>query len=147
VSLLDIIDFDEPFDDLDTHVKRMEMMPDKTRTYFQNEARKPKMVIGAGFVRTRASVPTLEVRVDGLAGCVRTGSGGSNRQVLVVAGHNTFLSRHFTPREEARLQGFPDDYELPRKLVARRTLVGDAVCIPVVRHLAEQALAPLLRKV
>jgi DNA (cytosine-5)-methyltransferase 1 len=49
-----------------------------------------------------------------------------------------------TPREGARLMGLPDDYRLPARTTAGLHLVGDGVVAPVVRHLAEGLLEPLL---
>jgi DNA (cytosine-5)-methyltransferase 1 len=52
-------------------------------------------------------------------------------------------SRLLTPREAARLMGVPDDYPLPDGQTAALYLIGDAVCVPVVRWLSEHLLAPL----
>ena len=45
--------------------------------------------------------------------------------------------RLLTPRECARLQGFPDDYKLPSNDHAAYKQVGNAVCVPVVRAILE----------
>ena len=44
--------------------------------------------------------------------------------------------RRFTPREVARLQGFPDGFELGEKDEASYSGVGNAVSVPVVRAIA-----------
>ena len=53
-------------------------------------------------------------------------------------------SRLLTPREGARLMGLPEDYRLPSVKTAALHLVGDGVAVPVVRHLAQTLLEPLL---
>lgn len=41
--------------------------------------------------------------------------------------------------------GLPDSYILPSNPGAAYELCGDGLCVPVVRHLAEHLLQPLLR--
>lgn len=100
--------------------------------------------VGAVFRRTRADGQRAEVRIDGLAGCLRTPRGGSSRQAIVVAEEGQVRSRLITPREGARLMGLPDSYHLPRSATAALHVVGDGVAAPVVRWLAGQLLEPLL---
>jgi DNA (cytosine-5)-methyltransferase 1 len=105
-------------------------------------------VVGAVYRRIRREngqrVQRAELRLDGLAGCLRTPGGGSSRQFLVVAEAGRVRSRLMTAREGARLMGLPDDYALPASQSAGLKLVGDGVAVPVVRLLAEQLLEPLL---
>jgi DNA (cytosine-5)-methyltransferase 1 len=89
-------------------------------------------------------VQRAELRLDGLAGCLRTPSGGSSRQFVVVAEAGQARSRFLTAREGARLMGLPDHYRLPVSQNAGLKVVGDGVAAPVVRLLAEQVLEPLL---
>jgi DNA (cytosine-5)-methyltransferase 1 len=84
------------------------------------------------------------VRLDGLAGCLRTPRGGSSRQVIVVVDGGEARTRLLTPREAARLMGLPDSYQLPKSATAALQVAGDGVAVPVVRWLAEQLLEPLL---
>jgi DNA (cytosine-5)-methyltransferase 1 len=104
--------------------------------------------VAAGFRRVRveagAKVQRLEVRLDGLAGCLRTPSGGSSRQYVLVCDGGRIRARRMTGREAARLMGVPEDYVLPRSESAALTLMGDAVAIPVVRALTEQLFLPAL---
>lgn len=86
----------------------------------------------------------VEVRFDNVAGCLRTPSGGSSRQTVFFVDGNKMHSRLLSPREAARLMGLPDDYELPEKYNDAYHLAGDGVVVPVVRHLAEFILEPLL---
>ncbi len=103
--------------------------------------------VGAVFRRIRiehgARVQRAEARFDGIAGCLRTPTGGSSRQFLLfVEGQNT-RSRLLSPREAARLMGVPEHYPLPANQTQALHLVGDAVCVPVVRWLSHHLLAPL----
>ncbi|THD74481.1 MAG: DNA cytosine methyltransferase [Phenylobacterium sp.] len=106
-------------------------------------------VVGAVFRRMRneagRSVQRAEVRLDGLAGCLRTPRGGSSRQVIVVADQGRLRTRLLTPREAARLMGLPESYRLPKAATGALQVAGDGVAVPVVRWLAEQLLEPLLR--
>jgi len=89
-------------------------------------------------------IQRAELRLDGLAGCLRTPGGGSSRQLLVVVDHGHTRSRWLTPREGARLMGLPEDYRLPAGATAAWQVIGDGVAVPVVRRLADQILEPLL---
>jgi DNA (cytosine-5)-methyltransferase 1 len=105
-------------------------------------------VVAAVYRRIRREggerVQRAELRLDGLAGCLRTPGGGSSRQFLVVAEAGRVASRLLTAREGARLMGLPDHYGLPASQSGGLKVVGDGVAVPVVRLLAEQLLEPLL---
>ena len=95
--------------------------------------------------RTRGGRPVWEVRGDGIAGCLRTGRGGSSRQALVQAGKGDVRVRWMTAREYACLQGAPDiDFGQVTEAQARFAM-GDGVCVPAVAWLARHYLLPLLR--
>ncbi|MFA7263387.1 MAG: DNA cytosine methyltransferase [Caulobacter sp.] len=100
--------------------------------------------VGAVFRRTRQGAQRAEVRLDGLAGCLRTARGGSSRQTVVVAQDGAVRSRLLTPREGARLMGLSDSYRLPKGDTAAFHVIGDGVAVPVVRWLASHLLEPLL---
>jgi len=51
--------------------------------------------------------------------------------------------RKITPREAARLQGFPDRFKIVVSDVQAYKQFGNSVCVPVIRAIA-QALAPIL---
>jgi len=103
--------------------------------------------VGAVFRRIRIEhgerVQRAEARFDGIAGCLRTPTGGSSRQMLLFIEGQTTRSRLLSPREAARLMGVPEHYPLPTGQTAALHLVGDAVCVPVVRWLSHNLLAPL----
>ena len=94
--------------------------------------------------RVRGGVSRAELRVDNIAGCLRTPRGGSSRQILFVAGNGTRRARFMTPREYARLQGVPDAF--PITVPDNQALFGfgDAVCVPAVEWIAREVLNPLL---
>ncbi|MFN3837126.1 MAG: DNA cytosine methyltransferase [Brevundimonas sp.] len=104
--------------------------------------------VGAAYRRVRVEngqkVQRLEIRFDGLAGCLRTPAGGSSRQYVVVCDRGRVRVRRLTGREAARLMGVPDAYRLPTSESAALKLMGDAVAVPVVRALTDGLLLPAL---
>ena len=91
-------------------------------------------VVAAVFRRIRreggVKVQRAELRLDGLAGCLRTPGGGSSRQLLLVGGAGRTRSRLLTVRDGARLMGLPDDYRLPNSQTAAMHVIGDGVAAP-----------------
>lgn len=84
-----------------------------------------------------------ELRVDGVAGCLRTPKGGSGRQILFKAGYGKCAARLLTPRECARLMG-ADDFTIRVPDNQAFFGFGDAVCVPAISWIAENYLNPLL---
>ncbi len=107
-----------------------------------------RRAVGAAYRRVRVEngrkVQRLEIRFDGLAGCLRTPAGGSSRQYVVVCDQGRVRVRRLTGREAARLMGVSDAYRLPPSESAALKLMGDAVAVPAVRALTEGLLAPAL---
>ena len=109
-----------------------------------------RRMVGTIYKRTRADGPNgekvqrAEIRFDDVAGCLRTPTGGSSRQSIMVIEGDHIRSRLLSAREAARLMGLPDDYILPKKYNDAYHLAGDGVAVPVVRFLAESILEPLL---
>jgi DNA (cytosine-5)-methyltransferase 1 len=104
--------------------------------------------VGALYRRTRPGPDgrpqqRVEIRFDGVAGCLRTPAGGSSRQTLMIVEDGEVRSRLISGRETARLMGLPDSYRLPARYGDAYHLTGDGVVVDVVRHLAEHLLAPL----
>lgn len=107
-------------------------------------------MVGGVYKRIRVEngrrVQRAEARFDGVAGCLRTPSGGSSRQTVLVVDGPSVRSRLLTAREAARLMGLPDSYRLPDNYTQAYHLAGDGVVPPVVdwlaRHLFEPILAP-----
>lgn len=100
--------------------------------------------VGTVFRRMRHGAQRAELRLDGVAGCLRTPRGGSSRQTVVMAQEGVVRSRLLTPREGARLMGLPEHYRLPKGDTAAFHVIGDGVAVPVVRWLAAHLLEPLL---
>ncbi len=106
-------------------------------------------VIGTVYKRMRSDgeggrVQRAEVRFDGVSGCLRTPSGGSSRQTILVIEGESVRSRLLSPREAARLMGLPETYWLPNSYNDAYHLAGDGVVAPVVSHLADYLLEPVL---
>jgi DNA (cytosine-5)-methyltransferase 1 len=97
---------------------------------------------GTVFRRVRKSTSMAELRVDGLAGCLRTPRGGSGRQILFKAGRGKYFARLLTPRECARLMG-ADDYRIQARSNQALFGFGDAVCVPVIRWIAKNYINPI----
>src|SRR5271157_718209 len=98
---------------------------------------------GTAFRRIRNGRSMAELRVDGLAGCLRTPRGGSGRQILFKAGRGRYRVRLLTARECARLQGVEDEFKITVPLNQALFGFGDAVCVPVIRWIAENYLTPV----
>lgn len=98
--------------------------------------------IGTIYRRVRDGRSRSEIRVDGLAGCLRTPRGGSSKQIVFTAGKGKIRMRWMTPREYARLQGCP---EYPINVDRNEALwgFGDAVCVPVISWIANNVLSQL----
>jgi DNA (cytosine-5)-methyltransferase 1 len=95
------------------------------------------------FRRVRNGKSMAELRTDGLAGCLRTPRGGSGRQILLKAGQGRYQVRLLTARECARLQGVPESYIIDVPLNQALFGFGDAVCVPAIRWIIENYLAPV----
>jgi DNA (cytosine-5)-methyltransferase 1 len=100
---------------------------------------------GTVFRRIRNSRSMAELRVDGIAGCLRTPRGGSGRQILLKAGKGRYFVRLLTPRECARLMG-ADDYRIAGSSNQALFGFGDAVCVPVIEWIAENYLNPVINE-
>jgi DNA (cytosine-5)-methyltransferase 1 len=128
----------------ETEVERhLGMMSAANLDYLEALRSRPTYAYRAMYRRVRQHQQRAELRKDQIAGCLRTASGGSSRQMLVRVGQGGVRMRVMTPREYARLQGVPDDYPLPLVVNQALTGFGDAVCVPVMGWLAQHVLNPL----
>jgi DNA (cytosine-5)-methyltransferase 1 len=100
-----------------------------------------KTTYGTVFRRVRRGRSMAELRTDGIAGCLRTPRGGSGRQILFAAGKGRYAVRLLTPRECARLMG-ADGFTITGTLNQALFGFGDAVCVPVIRWIAQNYLTP-----
>ncbi|AJX31624.1 DNA cytosine methyltransferase [Burkholderia oklahomensis] len=128
----------------------LELMNPLNRAKVEVAKKARRRMVGTIYRRTRADGPKgqktqrAEIRFDDVAGCLRTPTGGSSRQTIMVIDGESVRSRLLSPREAARLMGLPDTYLLPANYNDAYHLAGDGVVVPVVRFLAEHILEPLL---
>jgi DNA (cytosine-5)-methyltransferase 1 len=109
-----------------------------------------RRMVGTVYKRTRpqhlhGKIVRAEVRFDEVAGCLRTPTGGSSRQTIIVVDGPHVRSRLISAREAARLMGLPEEYKLPRAYNEAYHLIGDGVAVPVVRFLAQHLFEPALQ--
>lgn len=122
----------------------LSMMTDVNRQKVVAAQELGRLKVGAVYKRTREGVQRAEVRFDGVSGCLRTPTGGSSRQTIIVVDGSEIRSRLLSPREAARLMGLSDSYVLPDKYNDAYHLAGDGVAVPVVAHLQKHLLTPLV---
>ncbi len=137
VDLEDIIDFSIPYDKDD--VLRLISPRHKAKLDSMDSA------VATGYRRTRNGKQRLELRFDGIAGCLRTPEGGSSKskQFLIVKRDGELHARLLSPREAARLMGAPDSFILPDAYNDGYKAMGDAVALPVATFIGETFLTKL----
>lgn len=108
-----------------------------------DELNSKEYAIATGYRRTRGGKQQLELRFDGIAGCLRTPAGGSSKQYVVIRKNGENHARLLTVREAARLMGAPDSYSLPGSYNDGYFAMGDAVVMPVINFIANRFLLPL----
>jgi DNA (cytosine-5)-methyltransferase 1 len=128
---------------------------DKRAAYFMNQLserhalqaevmiKSRRISYATAFRRVRHGRSMAELRIDGIAGCLRTPRGGSGRQILFKAGKGSYQVRLLTARECARLQGVPDSYKIGVPLNQALFGFGDAVCVPAIEWIVNHCLATL----
>jgi DNA (cytosine-5)-methyltransferase 1 len=140
-TLEDLIEWDAPCDAPDIAEGKLALVPERHQRLLGAKRRH----VAPGYRRTRESGQVLELRFDGIAGCLRTPEGGSSRQVVVLKDGAATRTRLLTVREAARLMGAPDDYKVPGTYNEGYKAMGDGVAVPVASHLAKHLLRPLVR--
>ena len=121
----------------------LDMMTPLNRMKILGAQQAGRLKVGTIYRRTRVGVQRAEVRFDGVSGCLRTPTGGSSRQTVIVVDGARIRTRLLSPREAARLMGLDDSYVLPSRYNDAYHLAGDGVVAPVVRHLAQHLLEPI----
>jgi DNA (cytosine-5)-methyltransferase 1 len=129
--------------------KLLSMMNDVNLDKVRAAQKTGQRMVGGIYKRTRLDdddqkVQRAEVRFDDVAGCLRTSTGGSSRQYIIVVNGDSVRSRLLSSREAARLMGLPERYELPNSYNEAYHLIGDGVAVPVVRHLAQHVFETIL---
>lgn len=138
-TLKDIVDNTAPFDkDI-----VLRLVPERHRAKLDHHT----TVYATGYRRTRHGEQQLELRFDGIAGCLRTPEGGSSKQYLVVKKNGETHARLLTVREAARLMGAPDSFILPGTYNDGYKAMGDAVALPVARFIGEHFLIKIAEAV
>lgn len=138
-----------PWHSPDETAKLVAMMSDVNRDKLESAKRSGQVLVGTIYKRTRfdeddEKVQRAEIRFDDIAGCLRTSSGGSSRQLIMIVKGDSVRSRLLSSREAARLMGLPETYKLPKGYNEAYHLTGDGVVVPVVRYLATHLLEPVI---
>lgn len=142
-TLSDIVEWGAP---VDTHEKTQQLLSMLSEKHYKELASLDNIAL-PGYKRTRHGKQQLELRFDGIAGCLRTPKGGSSRQILILKQNGAIATRLLTARETARLMGAPENYWLPTGYNDAYMAMGDAVAVPVVHYLSVNLLAPLAEAV
>jgi DNA (cytosine-5)-methyltransferase 1 len=121
----------------------LRLMSPRHRKKLEDFGSRHSPAVGLAYKRTRHGRQCAEVRVDGLAGCLRAPRGGSSRQIVALMEAGRLRARLLSPREAARLMGVPDTYSLPPRYNDAYHAMGDGVVVPVVRWLTAHLLEPL----
>ena len=138
----EIVDFDSPCDTKKAQTHKLSLIAPEKIEQLKDLSCGCRRAF-TGYRRTRNHKQVLEVRTDGMAGCLRTPCGGSSRQIVIIATNGELKTRLLTVRETARLMGVPDTYMIPGSYNDGYMAMGDAVAVPVVKYLSRQLLAPL----
>lgn len=147
----DLCERDAPCDTPSKTRELCALLSPLNRTKLEKAIRSNTFLAGTGYRRTRPNengdkIQRLELRFDGVAGCLRTPEGGSSRQVVTIVDRGEVRSRLMTVRECARLMGAPDTFLLPGSYNDGYRAMGDAVAVPVTRWLTRHLLAPLTER-
>jgi DNA (cytosine-5)-methyltransferase 1 len=118
---------------------------DRHRSIIESAKEKPFYSYFTAFRRIRNGRSMAEIRSDGIAGCLRTPKGGSARQILLQIGKGQIKIRFLTPVECARLMGV-DNFNITGTFNDALFGFGDAVCVPVVKWLADNYLTPVVEE-
>jgi DNA (cytosine-5)-methyltransferase 1 len=142
-TLEDLIDLSNPVDDKAKRDRNLALI---TTAHWKKirEAEKRGARVFTGYKRIRNGEQCLEIRTDGVAGCLRTPAGGSSRQHIVISTEKSHETRLLSIAEAAQLMGARKTYKFPGSYNDGYKALGDAVAVPVVHHLAVNLLRPIL---
>jgi DNA (cytosine-5)-methyltransferase 1 len=143
-KLDDVVDFTAPCDEPEKQERLLSLVPENHREKMEIAVRNGSCVF-PGYKRIRHGQQVLELRFDGVAGCLRTPEGGSSRQFLVIQENGSIKTRLLTVRETAALMGAHKNYNIPGTYNDGYKAMGDAVAVPVSHYLAEKLLFPLAK--
>ncbi len=145
LTLASLVDHQAPCDDPQRTAYHLSLIPPLHRKRLDHAVRNGAIVI-PGYKRSRKGRQVLELRFDGMAGCLRTPEGGSSRQLLILLRNGALATRLLTVKETARLMGAPPRYKIPGSYNDGYKAMGDAVSVPAVRYLARHLLFPLAQR-
>ncbi len=86
-----------------------------------------------------------EISLSGLCPALRPYKGGSSRTWVLVAGQGQYAVKVITPRETARIMGYPDSYQLPKDKKAAYQCTGDSVVPQAVAWVDANILQPVIK--
>jgi DNA (cytosine-5)-methyltransferase 1 len=147
----DLCERDAPCDSPSKTKQLCAMLSPLNKRKLDTARRAKTFFAGTAYRRTRPDengvrTQRLEVRFDGVAGCLRTPNGGSSRQTVILVENGAVRSRLMTVRECARLMGAPDTYKIPGSYNDGYRAMGDAVAVPVTRWLTQNLLVELVAR-
>ena len=149
-SLADIVEDREDGFEGERLLKELSYVRDGSRVRLEqafalaDEAQRP--VYLTGLRRMRKGLVALELRDDGLAGCLRAVTDGSRKQLLVTAKPSRGVQmRYLSAREYARLQGVPESFWVPESVAGLHAL-GDVVAVPVLEWLGKAVANALVNE-
>lgn len=140
-----LIERGAPLDSKEKSSRNIRLVPDGHRERLETAVSNGAFAI-PGYKRIRNQRQVLELRFDGLAGCLRTPEGGSSRQLLVCKSNGELRTRLLTVKEAAALMGVRSDYSIPGSYNDGYKAMGDGVAVPVVEFLATNILAKLAER-
>ena len=142
-NLQDIIEWEAKCDEPRAAKHNLGLIP----AHHRKKLNETELLVAPGYKRTRKNGQVLELRFDGVAGCLRTPEGGSSRQFLILKRDGKLSTRLLTVRETARLMGAPESFKLLGSYNDGYKAMGDGVAVPVASWLAKTLLSPLVEAV
>ncbi len=127
------------------HANLYKQMNLRHRLLLESLTKSNKWSFATVYKRVRPSGCQAELRLDGIAGCLRTPRGGSSKQFLIQAGYGQWRVRNVSAREYARLQGVPDSYKITTPFNQSLFGFGDAVCVPAVEWVFTYCVNPFIQ--
>lgn len=148
-NLSEIIDFDDQeYWEKERSEYLFSQMSEKHKSWVKDHLDSDRYHYATAFRRMRMREgrrqSTAEIRVDGIAGCLRTAKGGSAKQILFRVGKGSYDARLLNEVECARLMGAPDFKISPS--ISRNDYLfgfGDAVCSQAIKWIDDNYLTPI----
>lgn len=140
VDLMQVVDWEAPSDPVEVVQRNFIIMNPR---HMERLMSLDEPAVATGYKRTRNGKQVLELRFDGIAGCLRTPDGGSSRQLLILKRQGSVSTRLLTVREAALLMGAPDTFKVPGGYNDGYRAMGDAVAAPVAQFLGKELLVKL----